>query len=539
MAEIIYKIENVTPGQKANWPNESDYVEPTKKNYRFNGWDFDWENTVITEDTDIHPVWQKVVIKADANHTIISGDGDNPTDPTKMYYWAEVSDATPIEMITNNINYEKVELESDELPIVFDGSETTTIEGNKNVRSGKVKENDINKSRFLRFKAVTDDFGGIESEVIEIEQVGKDQTVLPDFDFLTFTYNWDSNDGTDLDTATFVIGTNIPIGDSGKTLDDYPVGFGCSGSSTIDPDYSGGTSSNPTLFAEISKYIKGGGDNMQSGNETALINWKEICDRDFISQGITKLKCELYANWYGERKNGNCIVKFRTYKTESGSGSMELDRDTAGKSLYTFSPTGDTTLKTDTQISGNVYASSSLNAVQRKTGPNGNESDFYSHVATLIYDVKSKSAVLYNMMSTPTGRNIRLETSVNGEVFKQDGTTSHTYRYDYNGDDLFQITCNIEKVVLTVNGTNYNCKFKYSDEELKNEMKWFTGDADWLDIVSVSRDSDDYIKSITFKANSKNTSTTVNRDMDLYLRQTFDGVTGTLGISIYHNKIVS
>ena len=41
MAEKIYKTEMVEQGNKANWPNQSDYVEPTRKGYLFNGWDYD------------------------------------------------------------------------------------------------------------------------------------------------------------------------------------------------------------------------------------------------------------------------------------------------------------------------------------------------------------------------------------------------------------------------------------------------------------------------------------------------------------------
>ena len=56
MGEVYFE-ESVLPGQKANWPNTSGYTEPTKAGYVFAGWDFDWENTPITRNTDIHAKW--------------------------------------------------------------------------------------------------------------------------------------------------------------------------------------------------------------------------------------------------------------------------------------------------------------------------------------------------------------------------------------------------------------------------------------------------------------------------------------------------
>lgn len=53
----IYNIEWVSRGEKANWPNTDNYIEPTKTGYIFAGWDFDWQNTPITGNTDIHALW--------------------------------------------------------------------------------------------------------------------------------------------------------------------------------------------------------------------------------------------------------------------------------------------------------------------------------------------------------------------------------------------------------------------------------------------------------------------------------------------------
>ena len=72
-----------------------------------------------------------------------------------------------------------------------------------------VNKNDVNVTKQMRFKCVDDT--GMESEEILIEQGGADQTILPNFDFLTFTFNWTSDDGSDLDTMTWIDDNHIEI----------------------------------------------------------------------------------------------------------------------------------------------------------------------------------------------------------------------------------------------------------------------------------------------------------------------------------------
>lgn len=538
----IYKEEEVESGSKAKWPYDADYSEPFKKGYLFEGWEYDgnvyeppFDDEAsnpfgpITKSVDINTVWDKLAVFADANHTLISGDGDTDADPTKMMYWAQTAKG---KMITDGVELKEVALDVDMLPIQFSGSGSTAVVDDKNVRTRKVKENDVNKSRYYRFRAAMPAHS-LESETIEIEQVGKDQTILPDFDFFTFTYDWADTDGRDLDTATFVVGTNIPIGSDGKTLANYPVGFGCKGSTQIDPDYNHGSSNNPELFAEVSQYIKGGGDNLQSGKESALINWKEICNRDFITEGITKLYCELYANWYAIRHNGNCKVSFKTYKTESGTGSMQLDRDSKGKTLFTFSPTGDTQLKTETNISGNVYASSSLNESSRYSSPTGDESGYYTHVATLIYDVKTKNGVLYNKMNVLNGRNVRFDSTFNDVNKNDDGLSEYSHSFYYEHGDTGTKTFTFGKQTLYIKGVANELYVDMTDDDIKDAMDWYGGEGGWVDFVSSTRDSEGHLQSVTFKLNQENT-TAKQREMDVPFRMNLvDNIRCIVRLRIY------
>ena len=567
-ATILHNEKVIDGGNKARWPYTQDYVEPTKDGYMFKGWKYDGqvysppfnnESTnpfgPITQDTVIRTVWDKVSIFADVNHSIISGNGDTDTDLTKLYSWIKSESGT---VILNDIVLEEVPLDSGMQRISFE-EKGSGVEDNKNVTKKKALPNTVNIPKYYRFKAKTDKYGGLQSNVIEIQQAGVDQTVLPDFDFLTFKYTWSDDDGKDLDTATFVLGTEIEILNGyyvnkenrnviskntydglseeekikyePEKLDYYPVGFNCNGVMG-DKDY---TQTENPIFDEVSQYIKGGGDNLKSGNESALINWKELCNRDFISEGITKIYCKLYANWYGERKNGNCQVTFQTWKTDSGTGGMKLDRDSSGKTLFTFSPTGDTVAKDNVVVNGNVYASSSLNSVSRRNSPTGDERGYYSHVITLTYDIRSKSALITERFnSSERGRNLRLNATVNGINNNIDGKTSYTYSKDLEYNDLTTQTVTFDYLKLYVNGSEYDVRFKYTITELREFIKYYySGDVAWFDIMSVTTDSEGYVTSLTCKALSANTeSQKRNADITIPLPGK-ESVYGTILLSFY------
>lgn len=413
MAEKIYKTETVEQGNKANWPNQSDYVEPTRKGYLFNGWDYDWKNKVITEDTDIHPVWDKYTVISDANRTLISGEGDNNTDPTKMFYYLRTDSG---KVIPDDVTFEKVALSSDELEIQFTDNGTAK-EDNKNVKKITVKENDVNNDRYYRFKAKYSKDGGVYSDVCELRQVGKEQIILPPFDYLTFTYSWTDDDGRDLDSATVIRNSGIPIG-SYATLDDYYVGFGGNGNRD-----------------EVAKYLKHGGDNMQSGDEGALVNWKDILAvKDYVSEGITTLYLDIYANWFNWRKDGNMSITFNTYK---GNDGMVQDG-------FVFKPTGDTVLVSTKTINNlNAYASHSNNALH----PMNVMTKVYSKMATVEYDIRSKTALLIGNY-TRSGRQLEYKGAFDGKDY---GYTS--YRLPNFDKNSHQGTVKVSKMQQLYNET--------------------------------------------------------------------------------------
>ena len=496
MAEKIYKTEMVDQGNKANWPNQSDYVEPTRKGYLFNGWDYDWKNKVITEDTDIHPVWDKYTVIADANRTLISGEGDNNTDPTKMFYYLRTDSG---KVIPDDVTFEKVALSSDELEIQFTDNGTAK-EDNKNVKKITVKENDVNNDRYYRFKAKYSKDGGVYSDVCELRQVGKEQIILPPFDYLTFTYSWTDDDGRDLDSATVIRNSGIPIG-SYSTLDDYYVGYGGNGNRD-----------------EVAKYLKHGGDNIQSGDEGALVNWKDILAvKDYVSEGITTLYLDIYANWFNWRKDGNMSITFNTYK---GNDGMIQDG-------FVFKPTGDTVLVSTKTINNlNAYASHSNNALH----PMNVMTKVYSKMATVEYDIRSKTALLIGNY-TRSGRQLEYKGAFDGKDY---GDTS--YRLPNFDKNSHQGTVKVSKMQQLYNETTTYLNWDINTVRLVK--KFYNGATDDDLTCELLSDSDGGLI-LNYSMPPNNGTTGKVRNVDVHISMPYDNelyYTPNVVISFYQTE---
>lgn len=287
-----------------------------------------------------------------ASTALIPPTGGN----AKITYYAKSGN----DIITDGVELEILPATSDAPQPTFSQSEgTNPLTGN--YVEFIIGANPINKTKYIKARAK---YNGKYSAEVSIRQVGKDATVLPDFNFFCFTYGWDADAGKDLDSMTIVECTGIMIGD--RLLDDYPVGWNMGEGNTN---------------AEVQKYIKWGGDNTQSGAEGAEINWKAICERDFISEGIYTIYAKVYGNWYNTKGTGMVTFNLSTYK---GTGMV--------KDGYTFVPDDNTTLVTKQEKSVICYAQGRNNA--RPTEEGLNAKDCYSLLATIEYDVASKAAVL-------------------------------------------------------------------------------------------------------------------------------------------------
>ena len=364
------------------------------------------DNTTITIDLEGGCV--NVVLHIKADKEIVNNETQ---DQFTVYYWAEDSNHN---IITEGVTLEDItqtEVEADER-LVYSWVRDGVSQDGKPYKVYNSTENDVNRYKYANFKSK---YGDSESEVLIIEQPGRDMTILPDFDYLTFTFSWAEEDGKDFDTATYVEVSSITVSSTVSTerslmLSECPVGYDCEGS-------------NDHYSPAAKEYIQYGGDNVTSGDECALINWKKICNHDFISEGIKKLYCNLYGNWYEQKyvNKGYCTMTMKTYKGDSGMY----------KDGYVFKPNEGTELVSTKEQSGYVYALGSRNTDNKK--------EFYSYVAQFIYYIKEKYCVVVSKMkplNQINGREIRgymtvagteVEIKGNGRIY--DGKTITNARF--------------------------------------------------------------------------------------------------------------
>ena len=121
---------------------------------------------------------------------------------------------------------------------------------------------------------------------------GEQVVVIPEFDYLVLRYGWESEDGSDFDTAT---------------------GFTNTGISDVDNKYVGWSKQWATTQQQVGDYLIYGGDNMQSGLEGALIKMKTLLSAPGMDESEPNINADIYGNWYGNRGRGNVVVSFTAY----------------------------------------------------------------------------------------------------------------------------------------------------------------------------------------------------------------------------------
>lgn len=188
-------------------------------------------------------------------------------------------------------------------------------------------------------------------------------------DAIMFTYNWDK--GTDLDQATFV---NLNLQNS--TYDNYAGYYG-------------------SIIDEYKDILYFAGDNIDKGNEYAFIDFKNISkylnkhrdDQSSIAgktvlqsltddNGVIKIQCDLYANWYYKKQTENITLSYSVYNKDSEDATVT-------KSDKQFILTGYTKIK-DSSDQALCYAQGKRNVQYR-----ANVKDGYTLSAKFTYYLDS------------------------------------------------------------------------------------------------------------------------------------------------------
>ena len=134
-------------------------------------------------------------------------------------------------------------------------------------------------------------------------------------DAVMFTYNWDK--GSDLDQATFV-NLNHPNSNNYNY-----AGF----NGTIIPEYrkflyfAGDNRGKGNEYAfidfkSITKYLQ------EHGNEASSIDGKTILESLIDDNGIIKIECRLYTNWYLTKEQEDITLSYSVYNKDSEDASV-------------------------------------------------------------------------------------------------------------------------------------------------------------------------------------------------------------------------
>jgi hypothetical protein len=209
-------------------------------------------------------------------------------------------------------------------------------------------------------------------------------------DFFVATYAWEG--AADMDTVT-VIDEKIPISvGSTSYFNAYPVGYNKVGNNNV----------------TIQKYLEYGGDTTKSGDETVLINIKEL--KSYISanpkyintlreeqrnNGQAIMRIEIYGNWFGAQpSNNNTSMSYKIYE----NGTMSLSSN--GEShLFINTDGNDKTPSTASPVVMPVYSQTQANS-------NGNAwISAYTNVAEIQINFDTGISFLTKLDNGSKGQN--------------------------------------------------------------------------------------------------------------------------------------
>ena len=388
---------------------------------------------------------------------------------------------------------------------ITDGVELTTLSSVMFTIGEPVVENyvihsDVVFNTYLdeigRNYTFTAEYEGITAST-SIYQASQYENVIPAADYFVFTYEWTSDDGTDLDSATLITSPII------QGLSYKAVGY----------SYNGGVS---VLGTYSKPYLKHGGDNTQSGAEGAIICFKNIVNSFNIGMEDT-IKCEIYANWYLKKINGNMSVNCVAYKgSPNGTFSDEISQEgyvfkpIEGKCVQVWPSNGSEKFDLSVKASGAYY---------NPYTPETCIDKIYSHVATLIHHVGTQQTSLILRQGEDNGYVSRDASigfwcdgkNLSSTYIYSTGTTIYDYknvslRYvneEYNENQLIQFFKNSSsKIRLAF--YRYNPMSSLQTITISPDVTYISSDFeyDWVDrLIITTHDDGTFDLYLKIKAN--------------------------------------
>lgn len=309
-------------------------------------------------------------------------------------------------------------------------------------------------------------------------------------DAIMFTYNW--NEGKDLDQATFV---NLNL----KTdrYDNYAGFFG-------------------HIIDEYKNILYFAGDNVGTGNEYAFIDFKNISkylnkhkdDQSSIAgktiiqsltdnNGVIKIQCELYTNWYRTKKTENITLSYSVYNKDSEDATITITGNRQ------FILTGYTKIK-DSSDQALCYASGTRNVDNDTNVKDGYtlsaKFSYYLDSGVFVFDTNKnnvgkwhKGAVLSpvecnpsysNVQFTNDGNNINFSISIDSigqpSYFDKNGNIYIKYRICQKGGVSHNYTA-INNYTTKINQLPYKIESSIPLTEVIADMDF--GESNTVEVI--------------------------------------------------------
>lgn len=365
----------------------------------------------------------------------------------------------------------------------------------------KFKENETYSARTATVVVTQDGGCSTETFTIHITQYTNNTIAIPEFDYLLVRYFWGAENGKDLDTVT-VISKYLDASNNEVTSISKPFigeGVGYNYGTTIPSGHTRWEASNKVVSGTNGEvYIMHAGDNMHDGNECIFIDFKNICPDDelddLIAQGISKIRVDLYGNWFRTKGDGKLDVSLMAFK----GGEMIDDPSDS----YNFINSGGTSVIEPIVKNAKVCSQGNTN--------------YYDYLATytligyVIYDVKTASAILtlntecgdstYNLRKadtseiitvtyTSSSNQIKFVSSKDGSSFsgvvvtstqswiKNISTTSTTNPFEYTFEIEENTTTSERSCAIEVTQNESGNKLFYTIKQECNSNTFFSLDA--------------------------------------------------------------
>ena len=257
--------------------------------------------------------------------------------------------------------------------------------------------------------------------------------ILP-CDAVKFTYKW--SNGSDLDQAVY-INTNYP---------------------GIDNECYSGYGGNIEFYGDVGQFLKFAGDNTGTGNEYTFIEFTELqkwlqLNKDKQSSingktviesltddnGISSIKVDLYANWYGEI-GSNTYIQYTLYNRDGDNQNIDVDK--LNKQF----------ILTGYQEKYNFQQNFTCHSYGKELWVNPHPRKNYTKIGEFVVYLNSN--------------NVSFQSNTNNYNKWQAGVVTQ-YETPSSIDYQYSMTDNNDKCNVTVNLRDFTCNKLHNDDEFE------------------------------------------------------------------------